>query len=118
MNYTEFLFSYGTLQLEAVQMSTFGRQLTGKSDSLIGFELVPIKIEDQEVVKISGKNYHTMAKFTGRYTDTISGTVYSLTKHEIQNADKYEVAAVKRIEVILQSGIQAWVYVDASYELP
>jgi hypothetical protein len=36
---TEFLFSYGTLQLEAVQMATFGRQLTGTSDALRGFEL-------------------------------------------------------------------------------
>jgi hypothetical protein len=36
----EFLFSYGTLQLEAVQMATFGRQLTGTSDALRGFELV------------------------------------------------------------------------------
>ena len=36
----EFLFSYGTLQLEAVQMATFGRQLAGTRDALGGFELV------------------------------------------------------------------------------
>ena len=49
---TEFLFSYGTLQLEAVQMATFGRQLTGTSDALRGFELVILKIEDQTLVAI------------------------------------------------------------------
>src|SRR6266478_8446454 len=38
--HAEFLFSYGTLQLESVQMATFGRQLTGISDALQGFELV------------------------------------------------------------------------------
>ena len=41
---TELLFSYGTLQLEAVQMATFGRKLTGTRDVLPGFEatlLVP-----------------------------------------------------------------------------
>ena len=49
--HTEFLLSYGTLQLEAVQMATFGRQLAGTSDALRGFE------------------HHTMAKFTGRASD-------------------------------------------------
>jgi len=32
------LFSYGTLQQEAVQMSTFGRLLDGQPDELVGFE--------------------------------------------------------------------------------
>ena len=114
--HTEFLFSYGTLQLEAVQMATFGRQLTGTSDALRGFELVLLKIEDPTVVAISGKAQHTMAKFTGRGSDVISGMVFAVTPDEIQNADKYEVAAVKRVEVVLQSGAHAWAYVDARYE--
>ena len=33
---TEFLFSYGTLQLEAVQMTVIGRQLIGTRDVLPG----------------------------------------------------------------------------------
>ncbi len=49
----ESLFSYGTLQLEAVQMATFGRRLAGTSDALRGFELVLLKIEDQTVIAIS-----------------------------------------------------------------
>ena len=114
--HTEFLFSYGTLQLEAVQMATFGRQLAGTSDALRGFELVLLKIEDPTVVAISGKAQHTMAKFTGCASDVISGTVFAVTPDEIQNADKYEVAAVKRVEVVLQSGAHAWAYVDARYE--
>ncbi|HEV8554087.1 MAG TPA: gamma-glutamylcyclotransferase family protein [Casimicrobiaceae bacterium] len=113
--HTEFLFSYGTLQLEAVQMATFGRQLAGTSDALRAFELVLLKIEDQTVVAISGKAHHTMAKFTGRASDVVSGTVFTVTPDEIQNADKYEVAAVKRVAVVLQSGVHAWVYVDARY---
>ncbi|MGH9930587.1 MAG: hypothetical protein ACREA9_15365 [Pyrinomonadaceae bacterium] len=47
---TEFLFSYGTLQLEAVQMATFGRLLAGTSDALSGFEQVTLKIEDDRQV--------------------------------------------------------------------
>ena len=111
--YSEFLFSYGTLQLEAVQMATFGRLMTGRRDVLPGFELVPLRIEDETVVAISGKAYHTMARFTGRDTDVVSGSVFAVTKDELHNADRYEVAAVKRVAVVLQSGAHAWAYVDA-----
>jgi hypothetical protein len=111
--HTELLFSYGTLQLEAVQMATFGRRLAGTSDALQRFGLVSLKIEDHTVVAISGKAYHTMAKFTGRASDVVSGTVFAVTPDEIQNADQYEVAAVTRVAVVLQSGVRAWAYVDA-----
>jgi gamma-glutamylcyclotransferase (GGCT)/AIG2-like uncharacterized protein YtfP len=111
--YSELLFSYGTLQLEAVQMATFGRQLAGTSDVVRGFEVVPLKIEDQAVVAISGKAYHTMARFTGCASDVVAGTVFAVTPEEINDADQYEVAAVKRVAVVLQSGVRAWVYVDA-----
>jgi len=96
-------------------MATFGRQLAGTSDALPGFELVSLEIEDQTVIAISGTAHHTMAKFTGRAADVISGTVFAVTPDEIQSADKYEVAAVKRVAVVLQSGARAWVYVDARY---
>ena len=111
----EFLFSYGTLQLEPVQMATFGRRLTGKADVLPGFEETLLVIEDEAVISISGKAHHTIAKFTGRTSDTISGTVYAVTLEEIQSADKYEVAPCQRVAVVLQSGTRAWVYVDARY---
>ena len=113
--HAEFLFSYGTLQLESVQMATFGRQLTGTSDALQGFELVLLKIEDPTVIAISGKAHHTVATFTGRASDVISGTVFAATTDEIRNADRYEVPAVKRVAVVLQSGRRAWAYVDSRY---
>jgi len=111
----EFLFSYGTLQLEAVQMATFGRRLTGTREVLIGFEEDLLVIEDETVISVSGKKHHTLAKFTGRSADTISGTVYAVTPEELQHADKYEVAACQRVSVLLQSGRRAWAYVDARY---
>jgi len=115
---TEFLFSYGTLQLEAVQMATFGRLLEGTSDALPGFALAPLEIEDPAVVAISGKSTHTIAKFTGRDSDEIPGTVFRVTPDDIRNADQYEVDACKRIAVILRSGVRAWVYVDAASVSP
>lgn len=114
---TERLFSYGTLQLDAVQTSMFGRRLTGTRDALPGYRLSELKIEDQSVVAISGTAHHTMATFTGRAGDLIAGTVFVLTPHEIQSADTYEVAAVTRVSVVLQSGVRAWAYVDARSHL-
>ena len=113
--YPELLFAYGTLQLEPVQMATFGRPLAGRGDALGGFELVPLKIEDPAVVEISGKAHHAMARFTGRASDVVSGVVFAVTPEEIQKADTYEVAAVKRVTVVRRSGARAWAYVDARY---
>ena len=117
-NHTERLFSYGTLQLEAVQLATFGRLLVGTSDVLRGFAVVPLKIDDPSVIAISGQATHTMAKFTGRATDVIHGTVFEVSPEEIESADKYEVAAVTRVTVVLKSGVRAWAYVDATHVSP
>jgi hypothetical protein len=84
---TEFLFSYGTLQLEAVQSATFGRLLGGTPAALQGFEMVSLQIEDPAVVANSGKAQHTMAQYTGRASDVLSGTVFAVTPHEIENAE-------------------------------
>ena len=64
-------------------MATFGRQLTGTRDALRGFDLVALKIEDQAVVAISGKAHHTMARFTGRASDVVSGAVFAVRIRDI-----------------------------------
>lgn len=48
---TQLLFSYGTLQQKDVQQATFGRELRGTSDQLVGFHQSMVKIEDLDVVK-------------------------------------------------------------------
>ena len=115
---TEFLFSYGTLQLEAVQLATFGRRLAGTPDALPGFEQSMFEIEDKEVVATSGKTHHPIVRFTGRASDLVPGTVFTVTPEELRNADRYEVAAYKRVAVTLRSGTRAWVYVDAGCAPP
>lgn len=109
---SEFLFSYGTLQLESVQQATFGRLLTGTPDVLTGFQLRPLPIEDEYVIAVSGKDEHTIAYFTGRASDEIPGTVFVVTAEELQRTDKYEVEPCRRVSVVLRSGTRAWVYVD------
>ena len=111
----EFIFSYGTLQLESVQMATFGRTLTGTRDVLPGFEQTMIEIEDPATVALSGETHHPIVRFTGRPSDTVSGTVYAVTPEEVQSADRYEVKEYTRVAVVLGSGTRAWVYVDARF---
>jgi hypothetical protein len=112
---SESLFSYGTLQLEPVQLSTFGRVLDGLPDALPRFEQTMLKIEDPSVVATSGKTHHPIVKFTGRPKDEVAGVVFEVTPAEIVEADRYEVAAYLRIAATLRSGRRAWVYVDKRF---
>ena len=109
---TENLFSYGTLQTEAVQLSTFGRRLEGKPDILAGYSLTMIRIEDQNFVALSGSALHRTLQFTGIASDLVEGTVLTVTKKELEQADAYEPAGYKRVLVRLRSGVNAWVYLN------
>jgi gamma-glutamylcyclotransferase (GGCT)/AIG2-like uncharacterized protein YtfP len=107
------LFSYGTLQQEAVQLSTFGRVLEGHSDQLVGFEQALYKIEDPAFVAASGKSHHAIVRFNGRNDSRVNGMVFEVSERELARADEYEPAGYKRIRAMLASGRQAWVYADA-----
>jgi gamma-glutamylcyclotransferase (GGCT)/AIG2-like uncharacterized protein YtfP len=109
------LFSYGTLQQEAVQMATFGRLLQGEPDELVAFEQALLKIEDPEFVAKSGKAYHAIVKFNGKSDSRVSGTVFEISETELAEADQYEPAGYKRINATLASGKQAWVYADRRF---
>ena len=109
------LFSYGTLQQEAVQMSTFGRLLQGQPDELVGFEQSLLRVEDPLFVATSGKAYHSIVKFNGKDDSRVSGTVFEVSDRELVKADQYEPAGYKRIATVLASGKQAWVYADARF---
>jgi hypothetical protein len=104
------LFSYGTLQDEAVQMANFGRLLSGRPDSLPGYIVLPIEIDDPTVVALSGKSQHMIAQRTNG-ADEVAGRVFEITAAELAAADRYEVAEYTRVQVILKSGVIAWVYV-------
>lgn len=110
----EKLFSYGTLQLEEVQTSTFGRILDGEKDVLVGYVNATVKITDQKVIAASGTDIHPILKFTGHETDRVSGTVFEVSADELAQADAYEVEDYVRIEAVLKSGIKTWVYAAAA----
>lgn len=112
-DYTENLFSYGTLRYENVQLATFGRKLTGQPDSLPGYLLEKLKITNQEVIAKSGEDVHSIIQFSGNPKDQIEGIVFKISKKELLQADRYEVTDYKRIQAQLLSGTFAWVYVCA-----
>ena len=99
------VFSYGTLQHEDVQLSTFGRLLHGHRDELPGFE--PSSAG-------AGTTQHANVTFNGRADSRVRGTVFEISDAELLAADQYErQASYTRIAAMLASGKRAWVYVDA-----
>jgi len=109
------LFTYGMLQHEAVQMSTFGRLLRGHPDELIGFELSWLRIEDPEFVAASGKADHAIVRYNGRNDSRVNGVVFEVSDTELASADEYEPAGYIRVVTVLASGKEAWVYADSRF---
>lgn len=108
------LFSYGTLQQERVQLSTFGRLLHGSRDAIVGFRQDQVEITDPAVLEASGKRFHPILVRTNQAADTVPGVVFRITAEELRAADTYEVSDYVRIETVLASGKKAWVYVANS----
>ena len=106
------LFSYGTLQLEKVQLESFGRRLKGDKDVLHGYKLSYVEIKDESVLSKSEQKYHPIAIKTNNAKDTIEGTVFEITELELHQADNYEVDDYMRVKETLKSGKEAWVYVE------
>ena len=105
------LFAYGTLRQRDVQLATYGRLLDGTADVLAGYRLDPLPITDPEVVRLSGKAVHKIARATGDPADRIAGIVFTLTSDELEACDRYEVDAYRRVEAMLESGARAFIYV-------
>lgn len=108
---SENLFSYGTLQEAEVQLATFGRRLAGQPDTLIGYVLKIIQIQDEDFAVKNGAQQRNL-HFTGIDSDSVDGMVFRVTKRELELADSYEPAEYKRVLVKLSSGLDAWVYLS------
>ena len=107
---SQLLFSYGTLQDESVQLATFGRRLEGTKDTLRGYRLHTVRINDQQFVATSGTADHRNLEFTGNPSDIVEGAAFNVTLSELQQADDYEPDGYTRELVQLTSGLNAWVY--------
>jgi gamma-glutamylcyclotransferase (GGCT)/AIG2-like uncharacterized protein YtfP len=110
---SELLFSYGTLRQRDVQLATFGREVDGYLDAIVGYELQYVTITDPHVIATSGSDRHPILRPTSQLDAHVDGTVFTITDAELAAADNYEVDDYRRISVPLRSGPQAWVYVFA-----
>jgi hypothetical protein len=108
------LFSYGTLQDERVQLSTFGRRLNGRPDCLVCYEPSLIPIDDAEIAAATGRTHHANARFTGDGCSRVPGLVFDVSDSELAAVDEYEQAfSYARVSATLASGSEAWVYLHA-----
>ena len=106
------IFSYGTLQHEEVQLSTFGRKLDGEKDQLLGYEPSLVKIPDPAVAARLGRTHHDNVNPTGDDWSNVQGTVFEITDEELAKADRFEAEfSYGRVTAALASGKEAWVYV-------
>ena len=107
------LFSYGSLQQEDVQLSTFGRRLDGQRDELPRFAPSLVKVDDPGVVARIGRTHHANVTFNGNETSRVPGMAFEITDAELASVDAYEHAFdYGRIAATLASGRDAWVYVS------
>ena len=101
----EKLFSYGSLQNEDIQKDLFGRILEGTPETLIGYIVKKIQIEEE-----FGLVHYPIITETKKLEDTINGMVYSVSSQELRQTDLYEGLHYRRVEVQLQSNQKAWAY--------
>jgi gamma-glutamylcyclotransferase (GGCT)/AIG2-like uncharacterized protein YtfP len=99
------LFAYGTLRDQDVQENLFGRILHGTPETLVGYELNEIQIEEE-----FGIEHYPIIMETNNSNDTISGVLYEVSMRELHQADLYEGLHYRRVEVHLQSNQKAWAY--------
>ena len=94
------LFCYGTLQDSEIQEKHIGRIIKGIPDKLAGF--------GKSKIKLNGKIYPILIP---QKDSVIEGEVFSVTDNEMKKIDEYEGDAYKRINVRLESGKIAMVYI-------
>ncbi len=108
---SQFLFSYGTLQQERVQLNLYGRILEGENDKLPGYKLMSIKITDETFLAHGEQQWQNTLVTTENIEEEVTGTVFTLTDEELLITDDYEPTGYHRINVTLASGKAAWIYV-------
>lgn len=107
---SEYLFSYGILQRKEVQMKLYGRILEGSVDILKGYTTTTIRILDEAFLSRGEQKQQQTAMKSDSQTDSIKGTVFEITVDELLLSDSYEPENYKRINVVLESGRESWIY--------
>ena len=111
LNLSQYLFSYGTLQSERVQVELFGRIFKGSPDILREYKIAPARITDTQFLARGEQLMQHTLVFTNNKNDLVKGTLYEVSDAELLLADQYEPENYKRKKVELESGRSAWIYI-------
>lgn len=107
------IFSYGSLQDEAVQRSVYGRLLRGEPDSLVGWVRTLIEVPKSHKAASLGTTHYANVEPSPQTSSRVPGMVLELTDSELEASDGYErEAEYVRVLITLASGRSAWVYVS------
>ena len=101
------LFSYGTLRSKQIQMQIFNKILTGTPDQLLGHKLKSLQIEEE-----FGMADYVVVVPSETPSDIIHGVVFNISSTDLAKIDLFESNAYKRVQVTLNSGIVAWIYME------
>ena len=107
----EYLFSYGTLQKQKVQIDLFGRTLVGSADVLRGYKVSTIEITDETFLSKGEGKYQKTLMVSANKNDVVRGTVFEITSDELLTADGYEPGNYKRAKAMVESGKKVWIYI-------
>lgn len=95
----EAVFAYGTLLDPKIQQRVIGRLVESKPDVLPGYR--------KGTLKLSKNSYYIAVRDPDH---SIEGGVLMVTGDELKRIDRYEGKHYERARVVLESGIEAWVY--------
>jgi len=90
----EYLFSYGTLQNEKVQIDLFGRSLAGSADVLRGYKVSIIEITDETFLSKDEAKYQKTLMISANENDIVRGIVFEITGDELLIVDGYMNPAI------------------------
>ena len=99
-----------TLQKDEVHLTLFGKILTGSRDTLRGYKISSIEIDDESFLSRGEEKNQFTAIASDEEDDSIDGTVFEILEEDLLLADKYEPDGFGRVEVELESGKRAWMY--------
>ena len=103
---TENLFIYGTLLEPEVRKMVFTREIEAREDLLPGYRIHKNKVA----------GLYPSVEITNQNEDKVSGEVIVLSPRDLKRADQYEGEAYMRIRARLDSGTEAWVYLEKPVE--
>jgi gamma-glutamylcyclotransferase (GGCT)/AIG2-like uncharacterized protein YtfP len=108
------IFSYGSLQEQAVQLSVYGRVLRAEPDELLNCVREQIAVPPRHKAAAAGVTHYANVVFTPGSGSRVAGKVLELTETELALTDGYEQdAEYVRVIARLASGRRAWVYVSS-----